>query len=234
METEGKRTDLFAIRSSEYDHTDYRINYIDEMAHTILEHMPLDNRMTLLDFGAGTGLLTELISSHVRKIIAIDISPSMIEKLLDKAPRFHCEIEVMHADLTREPPPPSLRELDGIISSMTLHHISDIPALLKLFHNILKPGAFIALCDIDPEDGTFHTIDTGVRHHGFDREMIAGWTSQAGFEEVAVRDAALIRKPQGEYQAFLLSAFKKKRSVQINPSSDRRLSIAGDISASFS
>jgi 2-polyprenyl-3-methyl-5-hydroxy-6-metoxy-1,4-benzoquinol methylase len=98
------------------------------------------------------------------------------------------------------------RQFDGIISSMTLHHIADIPALFRRFHLMLKPGGFIALADLDSEDGSFHTEDTGVCHFGFDRADIAALARTAGFIDVQVVDASVVQKPQGQYPVFLLTA----------------------------
>jgi len=198
------KKDHFAVRAVDYDSTEYRLKYVDDMAQSILDRIPLHPEMTIVDFGAGTGLLSERLASHVGKNIAIDISPSMIAKLEEKREAFPCELELLEMDLCEEDYP--AERADGLVSSMTLHHIHDVPALLKKIYTILKPGAFLALCDIDIEDGTFHTVDTGVVHHGFDREEISDWCKKAGFEEIEIKESALIRKPHGDYPAFLLTA----------------------------
>ena len=198
------KKDHFAVRADEYDSTDYRLRYVDEMAQSILERIPMSREMTIVDFGAGTGLLSERIAPHVGRIIAIDVSPSMIAKLREKKENLPCELELLQMDLSRE----EYRgdRVDGIVSSMTLHHIEDVPALFGKFKRMLKPGGFLALCDIDTEDGTFHTVDTGVKHYGFDRLELRQWCEKEGFEKVKVDGSALIRKPHGEYQAFVLTA----------------------------
>jgi len=197
--------DHFAVRSEEYDRTDYRLKYVDEMAKAIRERVPLDRESTLLDFGAGTGLLTERLAPRVGRIVAVDISPSMIAKLREKAPRLPCEIETLQWDMTRGELP-ALR-VDGIVSTMTFHHIEDPQALIRRLSTLLKPGGFVAICDIDREDGSFHTIDTGVRHHGFDREDFGKWLESAGLEGVSVEDATTIVKPHGAYPAFIATGF---------------------------
>ena len=198
------KKDYFAVRAEEYDSTGYRLKYVDDMARSILDRIPLHPKMTIVDFGAGTGLLSERLAPYVGKIIAIDISPSMISKLEEKRDTFPCGLELLEMDLCKEDYP--AERVDGLVSSMTLHHIHDVPALLKKIYTMLKPGAFLALCDIDIEDGTFHTIDTGVVHHGFDRDEISGWCVKAGFEAIEIGESALIRKPHGDYPAFLLTA----------------------------
>jgi ubiquinone/menaquinone biosynthesis C-methylase UbiE len=196
-----EKKDHFAVRAAEYDTTDYRLKYVDEMAEAIRNSVPLKREASLLDFGAGTGLLTERLAPYVGRIIAVDISPSMIERLEEKAAKLPCRVETLRRDLT-EGPLPDL-QVDGIVSTMTLHHIENPAGLLKRLYKLIRPGGFLAFCDVDKEDGSFHTIDTGVRHYGFDRKQIRQWMVEAGFTEVKLKDATVIVKPQGSYSAFL-------------------------------
>ena len=201
--------DHFAIRAEEYDQTGYRLNYVDAMARSIRETVGLEPKMRIVDFGAGTGLLSERIAPFVEEIIAIDVSPSMIEKLRGKQEGFPCHLEIRQMDLCAEPFGED--PVDGIISSMTLHHIDDPVTLFRIFHRMLKPGGFLALCDIDTEDGSFHTIDTGVKHYGFEREHIREWAESAGFVDVKVSDSTVIVKEHGEFPAFLLSGYQSEK-----------------------
>eukprot|EP00522_Entomoneis_paludosa_P004738 CAMPEP_0172473056 /NCGR_PEP_ID=MMETSP1065-20121228/68663_1 /TAXON_ID=265537 /ORGANISM="Amphiprora paludosa, Strain CCMP125" /LENGTH=221 /DNA_ID=CAMNT_0013231225 /DNA_START=122 /DNA_END=787 /DNA_ORIENTATION=+ len=40
--------------------------------------------LTVVDFGCGTGLLTERLASQVTRVVALDASPKMVEQLQDK------------------------------------------------------------------------------------------------------------------------------------------------------
>jgi len=42
------------------------------------ENIKLDKEMELLDLGAGTGLLSYFVAPFVKKIVAVDNSPSMM------------------------------------------------------------------------------------------------------------------------------------------------------------
>ena len=203
--------DHFSIRAEDYDRTDYRLKYVDEMAAAIRRLAPLSPETRLLDFGAGTGLLTERLAPHVGSILAVDISPSMITQLREKAPSLPCPVETLRQDLTRGELPDL--QVDGIVSTMTLHHIQDPAALIRRLATLLRPGGFIALCDIDTEDGTFHTLDTGVMHFGFEREHIRQWLDEAGFERIIVEDATIITKPHGSYPAFIAYGVKRRSEL---------------------
>ncbi len=198
--------DHFVNRANDYDNTSYRLNYIDDMAKAILKYINIDKNMDLLDFGAGTGLLTERIAPYVNKIIAVDISSSMISKLKEKSDSIPCQLEFIQKDISIEPL--SSTQVDGVISTMTLHHIEDVSTIFKQLFKLIKPMGFVVFCDIDIEDGTFHTINSGVKHFGFDRQKIASCLKEAGFEQVNCYDATTIHKPQGSYSAFLLCGYR--------------------------
>ncbi|WP_031569734.1 class I SAM-dependent methyltransferase [Rheinheimera texasensis] len=194
--------DFFAAKAAIYEQNPQRVDNVVAIGQAIKAQVALQRDMQLLDFGSGTGLLLQQIAPLVAKITAVDVSPSMNAQLRAKAPDIGCQLEVLEQDLLKTP---LNRQFDGIISSMTLHHIADIPALLREFHRMLKPGGFIALADLDIEDGSFHTEDTGVFHCGFDRADITAKAQAAGFTQVQVVDASVVQKPQGQYPVFLLT-----------------------------
>ena len=193
--------DYFAKKASTYDQKKRRVDNVKNIANKILDSITLKEDMHLADFGSGTGLLLREIAPYVKKITAIDRSASMNSVLEQNIPNIDCEVEILPIDLTKE----SIdMKFDGIISSMTLHHIQDIDKLFKKFYSLLRDGGFIALADLDKEDGSFHSEDTGVCHYGFDRDEILDSAKRAGFKNLNIVDASLIKKSYGEYPVFLL------------------------------
>lgn len=202
--------DFFAQKAAQYEHNSQRVQNVDQISQAVLRHTQLHSGMRLLDFGAGTGLLLERVAPFVAHITAVDVSPSMTAQLRAKAGGIACELEIVERDLCQGDLPDSwLGAFDGVISSMTLHHIADIPALLLIFKRLIKPGGFIALADLDSEDGSFHTEDTGVFHHGFDRAALRAQAQAAGFVEVNTFDASVMQKPHGAYSVFVLVAHQQ-------------------------
>ena len=198
--------DYFAGKAHSYENNAARVTNVHTIADAILEKIIYDRENThLMDFGSGTGLLTSQVAPYVRKITTVDISASMNEVLRGKLDTMACEIEMRECDLVST----KLEEhYDGIISSMTIHHVENVPALLKKFYKLLKHGGTIALADLDKEDGSFHTENTGVFHFGFDQEVFASWAKQAGFEDVNIEIVSVAKKPYGEYPIFLLTGRK--------------------------
>jgi len=197
--------DHFAHKASSYEQNKDRVDNVASIADAIVARVPLNKSMHLMDFGSGTGLLLERIAPNVGKITAVDVSQSMNAQLREKLDRLACKVEIVEIDLETT----SLRQsFDGIISSMTMHHIKDIPAMFEKFYALLNDGGFLAIADLDREDGSFHTEDTGVHHAGFDRDAITKTASRAGFRNVAIDTVSAINKRGKDYPVFLMTAYK--------------------------
>lgn len=197
--------DFFEHKAMIYDTDDNRVSNVENIANAVIKNIKLDRNMHLIDFGSGTGLLLERIAPFVRKITAIDISTSMNDQLDKKRGSLSCELDILEIDLASVD---ITATFDGVISSMTMHHVKDIEAMFVKFYSLLNNGGIIAISDLDKEDGSFHTEDTGVYHFGFEREMIVNAAKQAGFQEVKIIDASIVHKPHGKFSVFLLTAKK--------------------------
>lgn len=198
-------SDYFFHKADGYDNDANRVSNVNNIANAILNELELHEDMHLLDFGSGTGLLLERLAPYVRKITAVDLSKSMNAQLEAKRDRLECELEIREVDL-------EISEIsgvfDGIVSSMTMHHVRDIDAMFCRFYSMIGSGGVLGIADLDKEDGSFHTEDTGVHHWGFAREAIASSAERVGFRDVEVFDASIVSKPQGKYSVFLLTGRK--------------------------
>ncbi len=201
-----EKKDLFAHKSKSWDMNSKRVKNAQAIADSILKNIKLTNNMHLMDFGAGTGLLSYCLSEHIDRVTAIDNSPSMLEMFKEKAPLFTCHTEVLELDLSKKISTPLL--YDGIISSMTIHHLENIEDMLSKMYAMLPEGGFIALADLDSEDGTFHSDNEGVFHFGFDRDELGETAKKVGFKEIQFETVSVIKKPHRNFSVFLMSAKK--------------------------
>lgn len=195
--------DFFEHKAGVYDSDDKRVSNVENIANAIIGRVSLHSKMHLMDFGSGTGLLLERIAPFVQKITAVDISQSMNEQLNKKRRSLSCEIDILEIDLESTD---ITDKFDGIISSMTMHHVKDIKAMFAKFYCLLNDGGIIAISDLDKEDGSFHTENTGVYHFGFERDAMISIANQAGFRDVEIIDASTVHKPHGTFPVFLLTA----------------------------
>ncbi|MGY0216510.1 class I SAM-dependent DNA methyltransferase [Endozoicomonadaceae bacterium StTr2] len=198
-------TDLFAHKAGSYDQVKRRVDNVNNIAAAIKKKVNFNPRMHIVDFGSGTGLLLEHIAPLVSKITAVDISESMNAQLEAKREQLPCELEIRPVNLVETGID---GEFDGVMSSMTFHHVENTRAIFDRLFTLIKPGGFIAIADLDTEDGSFHIEETGVYHTGFEREAIKNIARSAGFADIEVSSASVVHKPTGDYPVFLLTGRK--------------------------
>jgi len=199
-------SDLFAHKSKSWDMNSKRVSNAQSIAHAISNKISLSKNIHLMDFGAGTGLLSYFLSPLVGKVTAVDNSPSMLEVFKEKASLFECPTEILELDLTKELP--TNLSYDGIVSSMTIHHIQDTKNMLTKMYNMLPQGGFMALADLDIEDGSFHSDNIGVFHFGFHRDELREIAQKVGFSMIQFETVSIINKPHNDFSVFLMTAIK--------------------------
>jgi len=82
---------------------------------------------------------------------------------------------------------------------------------LQKFAAILNPGGWLCICDLDAEDGSFHTDGSTDIYLGFERSALKKQVEATGFGEVRFSTPYVIQKNGREYPLFLLTAQKARR-----------------------
>jgi len=203
----------FDQAAATWDEQPTRIVLAKAIAQTMLTQVPISPAMTALDYGCGTGLVTLALQPHLQRIIGADSSPGMLAKLQEKMQAWGItNVETLLLDLATQPPPSGLRA-DLIVSAMALHHIADIPHLLQALTGLLTPDGYLALADLDAEDGSFHTDMSGVHHLGIDRAWLVAQLTALGFQDISATTAHVIERPDEtgitrRYPVFLVSGHR--------------------------
>ncbi len=200
-----EKKDLFENKSKNWDMSSLRVQNAKEIADVILKNIKLASNAKVMDFGAGTGLLSYFIAPAVGEIVAVDNSPSMLDEFRAKQDEFACDTDVLLLDLTTHDID---TKFDAIISSMTIHHVQDIKLILAKFYSMLSSGGYIGIADLDSEDGSFHDDNEGVFHFGFDRDELAKIATEIGFKDIKFETANEIKKPNATYSVFCMTARK--------------------------
>ena len=196
-------TDLFNEKAKNWDANKMRKMLSSAIGSSILEHVSLHDQMRVMDFGAGTGLISSQVAPLVKKIVAVDISDAMLNKLVSK-PELHGKVEIVCQDIIHKP---IAEKFDLIMSAMAMHHVKDTPRLIQRFSEHLRPGAFIALADLDKEDGSFQPEDTeGIFHLGFKRNELQIILEKYGFGGIRFLTAHTVNTEEKKYPIFLVTA----------------------------
>lgn len=193
----------FDNRAETWDSSSMRVQLAQNIYDAIVKEVKLTKEMDVVDFGAGTGLLSRNIALHVKSLLGIDTSKGMLEKLdaleMDNVVSCYgdfCEFK-------------SVKKFDGIVSSMTMHHIKALDKLFDKMYELLKEGGFIAIADLMSEDGTFHNDNDGVHHFGFEEEDLLKIAKAHGFKEAQYQKIFDVKKDDKDaYGIFLLTAKK--------------------------
>jgi len=198
--------DLFEEKAQEWDKNEMIRGLSSGIGSTMLDKVDFHPDMEVMDFGAGTGLISGQVAAKVGKITAVDISESMLEKLIAKS-ELKDKVQTVCQDITKKPLD---KKYDVIVSAMAMHHVKDTDNLAKTFASHLKPHGKVALADLDTEDGTFHPEDTeGVYHSGFDRNAMKAILEKNGFGNIEFVTAHTVEKETGHYPVFLVTAIKQ-------------------------
>jgi len=205
----------FDKEAAQWDENPGRVKLAIDVSDAIILHVPLNHSMRAMDFGCGTGLLTLRIAPLVRSVTGVDSSQGMLGILREKISEQKINnVTTTLVDLDKG----DILEgsYDLIMSSMTLHHVEKIAPFLKQFYACLAPDGYIAIADLDPDDGLFHNDNKGVIHFGFERSAMHQSFVEAGFDRIQDITAAEMEKPalNGEmrrFTVFLMTGQKPKR-----------------------
>ena len=203
----------FNMKAATWDMEPRRQRMMKDIVAAIAGEIELAPTMDVLDFGCGTGLLALGLRPSVNSVTGVDSSPGMIDvfnaKIKDQG-LTNVNARLLDTDKGEA--------LDGryhlVVSSMALHHIKEIEPLLGQFYDILRPGGYLCIADLDPDDGRFHENNEGVFHFGFDRAELGQAFMMAGFGEIRSRTAAEMVKPlpSGGTRAFTIFLVSGRKS----------------------
>ena len=109
----------------------------------LLKQLPVRYE-TVLDIGCGTGKFSRLLAKHADRVVAIDLSPNMIEVAKQRS-RQYANIDFQVGDILQWEFP--VEQLDAIVSIATIHHLP-VESLLPKLKSALKPGGRLVILDL--------------------------------------------------------------------------------------
>lgn len=105
------------------------------LVHELVGHTTINKRDTVLEIGAGSGVITSVLAKRVRKVIAYEYDARMIGKLRDNLAKFD-NVTLVHGDFLNA----SLPESPYKVFANIPFHLSS-PIIKKLTESSLRPTA---------------------------------------------------------------------------------------------
>ncbi len=129
---------------------DERVRFYAEQAFaSLIKHVPVQDdgwqNKRVLDFGCGTGLLSEKLAPLVREVIAVDVSEPMIgilrRKGIDNVTPICADIDKVHSSA------PWFCEFDLIVASSVCGFLPNYEATVGLLSKALRDGGYFTQWD---------------------------------------------------------------------------------------
>jgi ubiquinone/menaquinone biosynthesis C-methylase UbiE len=195
----------FDERARDWDSDPMRVDRARAVAEAVRAVVDIRPGMAALEYGCGTGLLSFFLQDAFASITLADTSLGMLEVLSGKIKAANAtHMHPVRLDLAMDPLP--AQKFNITYSLMVLHHIHGTDVLLRKFHEILRPGGWLVVADLDQEDGSFHTDGSTDVHLGFARDELQMRVEAAGFIDIRFSTAYTIHKGENFYPLFLMTA----------------------------
>lgn len=197
----------FDAKAATWDEEPRRRAMAMDVVTAIAQQIPLLPGQRLLDVGCGTGLIGLPLAAITDSVIGVDLSVGMVAKFTAKAHTAQLAgVRAEVRNLIESPLPPA--SIDVAVSAMAFHHIDHTDQMLRSIAGCLAPGGWLAIADLETEDGSFH--DDTVPHLGFDPAAFLEGMRSAGLTPVSQQRVHVMHKPPGgrAYPVFLAVARK--------------------------
>jgi SAM-dependent methyltransferase len=102
----------------------------------------LRSGMSVLELGCGTGYFTRELARCGAEVVAVDVSPELLEIARADGPAANVRYEIQNACALSYPD----ACFDSVVGSSVLHHLEITPALREI-HRVLKPGGTICFTE---------------------------------------------------------------------------------------
>ncbi len=132
-----------------YDQRMRQVRDIDGENRHIVDLLQLPENAAVLEIGTGTGAFARTVSAQCRQVIAVDISPVMLQYASNIARQEDiCNIVFTQAGFLNFNGEENA--FDGIVTGLALHHLPDLwkAVALRNICSWLKPGGRLVLQDV--------------------------------------------------------------------------------------
>ena len=168
--------------------------YSEKAYKTLLETFEIEG-LNILDFGCGTGLLTEKMAPFANRILAVDSSEKMISVLKDKRLKNVITLAVNLSEETMRANEFLQVKFDLIVASSVCAFLPDFEKTLRLLKTLLTPNGHFVQWD------WLETIkDPGF---GFTNNRIESAFINSGFQVMSISEPFSLTSKDGEMKVIM-------------------------------
>lgn len=198
--------DNFAHRAADWDQPS-KIKMTSVFINELKKNIRIEPGWKALELGAGTGLAGLQLLPELGSLVAEDTSAAMLEVLKGKL-KGNEPVTIVNGEIFEY----QHRDIDLLFSVMAFHHLPELKKAIEHIATIVKPGGYVVVGDLMPEDGSFHHFEP-IPHKGFDPDDLQAAFVNAGFtiEKIYVYDTLSRERIPGkisDYEQFIMIARK--------------------------
>lgn len=174
--------------AEEWDVNSDAISYSEKAYETLIHEVNIAGK-SILDFGCGTGLLTERMASTARKIVALDSSIKMVAVLNSKKLSNVITISEPLTPEVIKNNPALTNKFNIIVASSVFSFLPDYESTLSMLKSLLEENGMLIQWDwLSPDDNT---------KSGLSKARVDKAFKEAGFKQRSITQPFSLSNSQG-------------------------------------
>ncbi|MAK91695.1 MAG: ArsR family transcriptional regulator [Oleibacter sp.] len=141
------------------------------------------NKGYALEVGPGAGEFLPALASQFERVLALDISPQMLEQASAVVESQQLENVTCRLGDTGNLLADIPAQVDFAVANMVLHHVPAPKTIFADVAGLLKPGGTLLVTDLCHHEQNWARESCGDLWLGFDPEDLSDWATEAGLSE---------------------------------------------------